>query len=54
MDKLSNIIGFTLPKGASDSVDNTGAKILKEFGLDKLKEIAKINFKNTIRINNIK
>ncbi len=50
MDKISKDIGMQLPKGASDSVDSFGIEVVKKFGKDKLKDIAKLNFKNTERI----
>lgn len=50
MDKISKSVGIDLPKGASAIVDEAGLKIVKLFGKDKLREIAKINFKNTERI----
>ena len=50
MDKISKDIGMILPKGAGDSVDSFGIDIVKKYGFDKLKEIAKINFKNTDKI----
>lgn len=50
MDKISANIGKVLPKGASDVVDKVGLEIVREFGQDKLREIAKLNFKNTERI----
>ena len=49
-NKLSNSVGLLLPKGASTSVDNVGIEIVKKYGFDKLKEIAKLNFKNTDKI----
>ena len=49
-NKLSNSVGLLLPKGASTSVDNVGKEIVKKYGFDKLKEIAKLNFKNTDKI----
>ena len=49
-NKLSKCLNLELPKGASNLVDETGAKIVKEYGFDKLKEIAKLNFKNTDKI----
>jgi ribonuclease HIII len=39
-----------LPKGASTLVDEAGVKIVQEYGEEKLKEIAKYNFKNTEKI----
>ena len=50
MDKISHDIGMNLPKGASDTVDSFGIDVVKKYGKDKLKEIAKLNFKNTERI----
>jgi len=49
-DKLSKSLNMDLPKGASNLVDETGKKIVNEYGFDKLKEIAKLNFKNTEKI----
>ena len=42
-----------LPKGASDKVDLIGLKIVKKFGFNKLKEIAKLSFKNTDKIKQL-
>ena len=50
MNKISKSIGIDIPKGASDLVDAVGIEIVKKFGNDKLKEIAKLNFKNTEKI----
>lgn len=47
MDRLSDEIGFTLPKGAGDIVDQTIAKIITEHGIEKLKTISKFSFANT-------
>ena len=49
-NKLSKNIGFELPKGASTAVDLAGTKIIEKFGETKLKELAKLNFKNTDKI----
>ena len=49
-DKLSKSLNISLLKGASDKVDEQGLEIIKKFGLDKLNDIAKINFKNTEKI----
>ena len=49
-DKLSKSIDIELPKGASNLVDETGKKIVEKYGFDKLKEISKLNFKNTEKI----
>lgn len=52
-DKLSKDIGFTLSKGASNLVDEMGSTIVKKYGIDKLREIAKLNFKNTDKIKKL-
>lgn len=52
MDKLSEKLGIDLPKGANPTVDETGKKIVQIYGKDKLKDIAKLNFKNTQKILN--
>ena len=49
-DKLSKSLGMNLLKGASDKVDEQGLTIVKKYGIDKLSEIAKLNFKNTEKI----
>lgn len=50
MDKMSKDLGINILKGAGENVDNQGVEIAKKYGFDKLKEIAKINFKNTDKI----
>jgi len=49
-NKLSKNLNLELPKGASNLVDEVGLKIVESYGFDKLKEIAKLNFKNTEKI----
>ncbi len=49
-NKLSKSLNIELPKGASNLVDEVGIKIVKEYGIDKLNKIAKLNFKNTEKI----
>ena len=49
-DKLCKSIGINIPKGASEAVDKVGIEIVKKYGIDKLNEIAKLNFKNTEKI----
>lgn len=51
--KISADVKMLLPKGASNLVDEKGALIVKEYGFDKLKEIAKLNFKNTDKIKDL-
>ena len=52
-DKLSKKYNQTLPKGAGPIVDEIGAKLVKEYGIDVLNEIAKTNFKNTEKIKEL-
>ena len=49
-DKLSKELDSILPKGASTMVDNAAKRIVDKYGFNKLKEIAKLNFKNTEKI----
>ena len=49
-DKICDSIHIPLPKGASTDVDKIGEEVVEKFGEDKLKEIAKLNFRNTQRI----
>lgn len=49
-DKLCDSIHIPLPKGAGRDVDSIGEEVVEKYGKDKLKEIAKFNFKNTDRI----
>ena len=49
-DKLSDNLHIPLPKGAGGQVDKIGEEIVEKYGKDKLKEVAKLNFKNTERI----
>ncbi len=49
-NKISESLNIFLPKGASDKVDEIGVKIVQKYGFDILKDIAKLNFKNTEKI----
>lgn len=49
-NKLSNELSIELPKGASDKVDEIAYYIAKNNGFDYLKNIAKMNFKNTLKV----
>ncbi len=53
IDKLSKKYNYTLPKGAGPIVDEVGAKLVKEHGINILNEIAKTNFKNTEKIKEL-
>ena len=50
MNKLSKNLKIELPKGASLTVDEIGKQIVQQYGIEKLNDIAKINFKNTEKI----
>ena len=50
MDKLSKKVGKNIPKGAGVTVDEFGKELVKEKGPNILKDIAKMNFKNTEKI----
>jgi len=50
MEELSKKVNTVLPKGAGTNVDEVGANLAKEQGLNILKDIAKLNFKNTEKI----
>ena len=52
-DKLSKSVEIELPKGSGDVVDKIGKIIVNKYGFDKLKEISKLNFKNTEKIKEI-
>ena len=49
-DKIGEKVDEFLPKGASDAVTDMGIKLVNKFGKDILKDIAKLNFKNTEKI----
>lgn len=49
-DKLSDSLHIPLPKGAGPNVDSIGMEVVEKYGSEKLREIAKLNFKNTERI----
>lgn len=52
MDKISNLLGKTVPKGAGVKVDEYGIEIVKKHGIKILNKVAKLNFKNTEKILN--
>ena len=49
-DKLCDSIHIPLPKGAGKDVDSIGEEVVEKYGEEKLKDIAKLNFKNTEKI----
>lgn len=50
MKELSNKVNIKIPLGAGTDVDNVAKEIKEKYGFDKLKETAKLNFKNTTKI----
>lgn len=53
MKKLNDRFNIEIPLGAGTMVDEVGATLVKKYGKDILEEIAKLNFKNTDKINDI-
>ena len=53
MKKLSTRFNIEMPLGASNLVDEVGATLVTKYGKDILKEIAKLSFKNTEKIEEI-
>ena len=49
-NKICDKIHIPLPKGAGKDVDTIGEEVVEKYGEEKLKEIAKLNFRNTERI----
>lgn len=50
INKLSEKTGIMIPLGAGSVVDSVGKKIIEKYGTEKLYEVAKLNFKNTEKI----
>ena len=50
MDKLGDKYGIFLPKGANYYVEDIGIKLVQKYGIEVLKNVAKLNFSNTDRI----
>ncbi len=50
MDELSDSVHIPLPKGAGVNVDKVASEIKDEYGIEKLNEIAKMNFSNVNRL----
>ena len=52
-DKIGEMVGTFLPKGAGPAVDEVAVKLVQKNGFDILNKIAKLSFKNTQKIKNI-
>lgn len=53
MKKMNEDLNEIVPKGAGDEVDKFGSKMVNKYGIKKLNEIAKLNFKNTDKIKEL-
>lgn len=51
MKKIGTMLGSPVPKGAGPTVDAYAKEIVAKFGSEKLKEVVKLNFKNTDKLN---
>ena len=51
-DKLSKELDIIIPKGANNIVDEVAKTIKEKYGIDKLYELAKMNFKNAEKLKN--
>ncbi len=52
IQKLTERLGQTIPRGAGRQVDEAGRELVKRYGPDILKQIAKTHFKNHSRVMN--
>ena len=50
MKNMSKELGINIPLGASTEVDKAAEEVIKKYGVDKLKEVVKYNFKNTQKV----
>ncbi len=50
LEELSRKYDLNLPKGSSETIDQTGRKLVEKYGKEILRYIAKLHFKNSSRI----
>ncbi|MCS6290095.1 MAG: ribonuclease HIII [Nitrospira sp.] len=50
LDRLSQELSTTLPKGASAAVELAGRMVVKKYGRDRLRSVAKLHFKTTEQV----
>jgi ribonuclease HIII len=50
LEALSMQFGMTLPKGASNAVVQAGQALVKQHGLETLRQVAKLHFKTTTEV----
>ncbi len=53
IEEMSQELNKKIPKGAGIEVDKAACDIVKEYGFNKLKNIAKLNFKNTEKVKEL-
>lgn len=51
MDKMSEHYKMTVPKGAGEPVDIFAREFVTKYGFNELQKAVKLNFKNTLKIN---
>lgn len=51
--KMSEELKLELPKGAGDKVDEVARMIVQKYGMEKLYNVAKMNFKNTEKVKKV-
>lgn len=47
LDQLGQMVGMTLPSGAGSKSDQVASRLLKQYGMEALRQTAKLHFKNT-------
>ncbi len=52
MQALSDTVGLPLPKGAAPQVDEAGRELVRRHGVEMLRRVAKLHFKNYHRVVN--
>ncbi len=50
IEYYSKVYGITIPKGGGERTLTIGRQIVEKFGEEKLEELAKLHFKNTLKI----
>ena len=53
MKKMNQELNELVPLGAGEGVDKFGCKIVEKYGINKLSDLAKLNFKNTDKIKEL-
>ncbi|EOS60593.1 ribonuclease HIII [Firmicutes bacterium M10-2] len=53
-DKMNEKYAFEFSRGAGPAVDQCGKRFVEKYGFDALKHVAKLHFKNTEKIRNLR